>query len=91
MSKKTVNERACRLARQGKIRARITELRAPIVAQVQETMANRLAELAYAIDFSRLTDEELREHVRIRNKALILTQTPDHLSLACALVGGGPF
>ncbi|SPP64741.1 terminase small subunit [Nitrospira lenta] len=49
MSKKTINEKACRLAKMGKIRTRITELRAPVVAQVQETMANRLTELACAM------------------------------------------
>ena len=46
MCKKTVNEKACRLAKMDKIRARITQLRAPVVAQVQGTMANRLAEIA---------------------------------------------
>ncbi|MEK6804644.1 MAG: terminase small subunit [Nitrospirota bacterium] len=74
MSKKTVNEKACRLAKMGKIRARITELRAPVVAQVQGTMANRLAELAYAMfldpadcfdDFGRpLSIRTMPEHVR---------------------------
>jgi hypothetical protein len=29
MSKKTINEKACRLAKMGKIRARVSELRAP--------------------------------------------------------------
>jgi hypothetical protein len=74
MSKKTINEKACRLAKMGKIRARITELQAPVVAQVQGTMANRLAELAYAIfldpadcfdDFGRpLSIRVMPEHVR---------------------------
>ncbi len=49
MSKKTVNEKACRLAKMSKIRTRITELRAPVVAQVQRTMADRLTELTYAM------------------------------------------
>jgi hypothetical protein len=74
MSKKTVNEKACRLAKMGKIRTRIIELRAPVVAQVQGTMANRLAELAYAMfldpadwfdDFGRLLSlRAMPEHVR---------------------------
>jgi len=74
MSKKTINEKACRLAKMDKIRARITQLRAPVVAQVQGTMANRLAELAYAMfldpadcfdDFGRpLSLRAMPEHVR---------------------------
>ena len=74
MSKKTVNEKACRLAKMGKIRARITELRAPVVAQVQRTMADRLTELTYAMcldpadcfdDFGRLLSiRAMPEHVR---------------------------
>lgn len=49
MSKKTINEKACRLAKLGKIRARVDELRAPVVARVQGTMADRLTELSYAV------------------------------------------
>jgi len=74
MSKKTVNEKACRLAKMDKIRTRITELRAPVVAQVQGTMATRLAALAYAIsldpadcfdDVGRLLSiRAMPEHVR---------------------------
>ena len=74
MSKKTVNEKACRLAKLGKIRARINELRAPVVAQVQRTMADRLNELTYAMfldpadcfdDFGRpLSLRAMPEHVR---------------------------
>ena len=74
MSKKTVNEKACRLAKMGKIRTRITELRAPVVAQVQGTMANRLTELTYAMfldpadcfdKFGRLLSlRAMPEHVR---------------------------
>lgn len=74
MGKKTVNEKASRLAKMGKIQARITELRAPVVAQVQGTMANRLAELAYAMfldpadcfdEFGRpLSLRAMPEHVR---------------------------
>ena len=74
MSKKTINEKACRLAKMGKIGARVRELRAPVVAQVQGTMGNRLAELAYAMfldpadcfdDFGRpLSLRAMPEHVR---------------------------
>ena len=48
-SKKSINERASRLRKSSKIVARITELQAPVVAQVQGTMADRLKELSYAM------------------------------------------
>jgi len=74
MSMKTINEKSCRLAKMGKIGARITELQAPVVSQVHGIMANRLAELSYAIfldpadcfdDFGRpLSIRVMPEHVR---------------------------
>jgi hypothetical protein len=48
MSKKTINEEACRLGKHPKITARIHALRAPVVAQTHATLADRLQELSYA-------------------------------------------
>lgn len=152
-SKKSINERASRLRKNSKIVARIRQLQAPVVAQVQRTMTDRLNELTHAIfldpadcfddlgqflpirampehvrraiasyevdpvslatkikfvdklaaitqysklvgdipkgkgpvtplprsrfDLSKLTDEELKEHMRLRRKTLIEAEEPD--------------
>ena len=47
-SKKSINERASRLRKTGKIVARIAELQAPVAQAAQFEMAKRLKELAYA-------------------------------------------
>jgi len=74
MSQKTVNEKACRLAKMDKIRARISELQAPVALQVQGRLADRLKELSYAMfldpaecfdDWGRpLSIRAMPEHVR---------------------------
>lgn len=74
MNKKTINEKACRLAKMDKIRARVDELRAPVVARVQRTKGDRLKKLTYAMfldpadcfdDFGRpLAIRAMPEHVR---------------------------
>jgi hypothetical protein len=48
MTKKTINEKASRLARMGKIGARIGELRAPAVKVLQIDLARRMQELGHA-------------------------------------------
>lgn len=51
MADKTINEKASRLLADGKIRARVEELRAPVVAAAQVTLAGHLERL------SRLSEE----------------------------------
>ncbi len=47
-SNKSIHERASRLMAQSKIKARIAELRAPVINAVQLDMARRLQELSHA-------------------------------------------
>lgn len=78
MSNKAINEEACKLAKNPKIAQRVVALRAPVVAKIRDTMADRLKELSYAafLDPADCFDEH-GQHIHLR-------AMPEHVRRAIA-------
>ena len=77
-SKKTIHEAASRIMADGKVAARVQELRAPVIEAVQWSLADRMKELSYAgrLDPADLVDEH--------NRPLPIREMPERARRALA-------
>ncbi len=78
MTAKTVNEKACRLMRLGKVRARVAELMQPVIAKARLTREQWLEQLARLILF------DPRKMFDSHGNPLEITELPDNEASAIA-------